>query len=203
MTSSHPQLQVAHLALLQNTPYAFILRAGECVCLTGPSGAGKSMLLRALADLDPHTGEILLQGQPQHQIPAPLWRRQVALLPAESQWWAETVGEHFHDLDDAWLGALGFGREVLDWTVERCSTGERQRLALLRMLCNRPRVLLLDEPTANLDPVSTARVETLLRDYRRQHSAALLWVTHNPEQIKRVAERRLHLEDGCLHEVAP
>jgi hypothetical protein len=85
----------------------------------------------------------------------------------------------------------------------RCSTGEKQRLALLRSLMQGPAVLLLDEPTGNLDQDSTRRVEALLDDYRQQQSAALLWVTHDPEQIRRVARRSFTLRNGLLEEDLP
>ena len=84
--------------------------------------------------------------------------------------------------------------------MARCSTGERQRLALLRTLMRQPAALLLDEPTGNLDEDSTARVEALLDDYRRAHDAALLWVSHDPRQAARVAQRRFVLVDGRLVE---
>jgi ABC-type multidrug transport system ATPase subunit len=92
---------------------------------------------------------------------APDWRRRVGLLPAESGWWADRVGAHFITTNDARnpattptpiLARLGFEPDVLDWDVQRLSSGERQRLGLARLLLNRPEVLLLDEATANLDP---------------------------------------------------
>ncbi|MEJ2677085.1 MAG: ATP-binding cassette domain-containing protein, partial [Acidihalobacter sp.] len=87
--------------------------------------------------------------------------------------------------------------EALDWEVARCSSGERQRLALLRSLALAPRVLLLDEPTANLDADSRGRVETLVDKFRGE-GGAVLWVTHDPEQALRVAGRRLELAKGGL-----
>jgi hypothetical protein len=78
---------------------------------------------------------------------------------------------------------------AMSWEVARCSTGERQRLALLRTLMQAPAALLLDEPTGNLDQESTQRVEGLLTGYQRQRQAALLWVSHDPGQIERVAQR--------------
>ena len=86
----------------------------------------------------------------------------------------------------------------MDWSVARLSSGERQRLALLRVLANRPPVLLLDEPTANLDEATTARVEALLKDYRTLHGAGVLWVSHDPQQLRRVADRHLRIADGRL-----
>jgi ABC-type iron transport system FetAB ATPase subunit len=181
---------------------ALEVAAGECVCLSGPSGAGKSLLLRAIADLDPHKGEVWLNGREAREFTPREWRRQVGLLPAESQWWRERVGEHFSEVDEAQWQALGFGRETLDWQVARCSTGERQRLALLRLLANQPRVLLLDEPTAALDPASVLHVEALVAAYREEHQAAVLWVSHDPVQIQRVASRQIRIIGGRLEEAA-
>lgn len=190
------QLRTRHVG-----PIELTVAAGECVCLRGASGSGKSLLLRAIADLDPHQGEARLDTRRCAATPPPEWRRQVALVMAEGQWWAQTIGAHFEDgCDSDWLARLGLPAAALDWEVARCSTGERQRLALLRTLMRRPAALLLDEPTGNLDEDSTARVEALLDDYRRTHAAALLWVSHDPRQAARVAQRRFLLEDGKLVE---
>ena len=166
---------------------------GECVTLAGASGSGKTLLLRALADLDPHGGEVALDGQDARSLSAAQWRRKVGLLLAESPWWHERVGAHFPaDADaDLRLSALGFSGDVLGWQVPRLSSGERQRLALLRLLALRPSALLLDEPTANLDPENTALVEQLVTDYRQAGQVPVLWVSHDPVQRKRIADRRL------------
>jgi ABC-type iron transport system FetAB ATPase subunit len=190
------QLRTHHVG-----PVDLEIAAGECVCIRGASGSGKSLLLRAIADLDAHEGDSLLDGCSCSAIPAPAWRRKVALMAAESQWWAETIGEHFPTgCDPVWLERLGLPAAALAWTVARCSTGERQRLALLRTLARHPDAVLLDEPTGNLDEDSTAPVEALLGDYRRDHAAALLWVSHDPRQAARVAQRRFVLADGRLVE---
>lgn len=179
------------------------IRAGECVCLSGPSGAGKTLLLRAAADLDPHHGTVLLDGRPAEGFRARDWRRHVGLLPAEAQWWSERIGDHFETVDeDAWR-RLGFSPATLDWDVTRASTGERQRLALLRLLANRPRALLLDEPTASLDPDNVAQVEALLAEYRNTSDTPVLWVSHDPAQVRRVADRHFRIEAGRLTEVTP
>lgn len=194
------QLQLRRLQTPLLGPIDLDVGGGECVCLSGPSGSGKSLLLRAAADLDPHDGEAFLDDVACSGFTATDWRRRVGLLAADSHWWWPTVGEHFPAGCDPDLHVLGFLPETLDWSVERLSTGERQRLALLRLLCNQPQALLLDEPTANLDGESTLRAEQLIGDYRRRRQAAVLWVSHDSAQIRRVADRVLRLEGGVVHE---
>lgn len=183
-------------------PVSFTVQAAECICLTGPSGVGKSMLLRAIADLIPHQGDTSLDKQKCSQIKPSQWRKQVGYLPAESHWWSDRVGDHFSDADPVLFRQLGFEPQVLDWQVPRLSTGEKQRLALLRLLANQPRALLLDEPTASLDTVNVGNAEAMIQAYRQKHQAPVIWVSHDPAQIHRVADRILRLEAGIVQEVA-
>ena len=193
-----PRLRVHDLRIHGVGPISFEIAQGECLGASGPSGSGKTLMLRAIADLEPHQGTIALDGHDQAQIPAPEWRRRAALLPAESIWWHDTVGEHFKKADTAAFERLGLDAKILGWPVARLSSGERQRLALLRLLENRPPLLLLDEPTANLDPESADRVELLIRAFCQKTGAAVLWVGHQALQLKRVAGRTIFLADGRL-----
>jgi ABC-type iron transport system FetAB ATPase subunit len=179
-------------------PFDLELEAGECVTLNGPSGSGKSRLLRAIADLDPHAGEAWCDGTEQQALSGPAWRRRVALLPAESAWWSDRVGDHFEQLDAATLDLLKLPADAGDWQVTRLSSGERQRLALLRLLSVKPEVLLLDEPTANLDLTNIERVEGLIEHWRREHRTAVFWVSHDPGQQQRVSTRSLRIEQRRL-----
>ncbi|WP_428609332.1 ABC transporter ATP-binding protein [Sedimenticola sp.] len=172
-------------------PIDLTIDAGECITLTGSSGSGKTRLLRAIADLDPHTGDILLDHQPIDATPPPDWRRQVGLLPAESHWWYDRVAAHFTAPTSSLLEQLGLSADCLQWSPSRLSSGERQRLALARLLDRQPAVLLLDEPTANLDPENSARVEQVVAHYATQQGAAVLWVSHDPQQRHRVGTRHL------------
>jgi len=197
-----PRLRIEQVNTLQLNGVSLSVNAGECVCISGSSGSGKTLLLRAIADLDPHQGEVYLDDIPSQQIPAPQWRRQVALLSAESQWWAETVGEHFESVDESFLRSLGFTSSPMDWSIERLSTGEKQRLALLRVLGLKPKVLLLDEPTANLDFASGQAMEHLLMEYQRSEQVAVIWVSHDAAQIARVAQRHFEIESDRIQEHA-
>lgn len=200
------KLSIRHLQCHHIGPVDLDVAAGECVSFAGPSGAGKSILLKAIIDLIPNSGEVSFAGQRREQMRASEWRRQVGLLPAESFWWCQRVGGHFPPLNAqqlAWFGQLGFDAQVLDWDVVRCSTGERQRLALLRLLCHGPRVLLLDEPTANLDKSSGEKVEQIIQCYMQAQQCPVIWVSHDQSQIRRIAGRHYLLEqDGRLQQVA-
>lgn len=185
-------------------PVTFSLDAGECVAVRGPSGSGKTLLLRALADLDPSAGSVSLDGTPREALPAPDWRRRVAYLPSESGWWSERVGDHFArwSAAAALVERLRLPAESRDWSVARLSTGERQRLALVRLLTLDPRVLLLDEPTSGLDEDATAAVEDLVRK-RLDAGAGALVVSHDAAQSRRLARRALRVSEGRVTEDTP
>ena len=193
---------VARLSTPLIGPIDLDLSPGECVGVQGPSGSGKSLLLRAIADLDPNRGEVRLDGQSRDDIAAPDWRREVALVPAESGWWADTVGAHFAASPDPspWLAALGLG-DACGWEVARLSTGERQRLALARALQTGPAVLLLDDPSAALDGAATGAVEAHIGEQMRS-GVAVLMVTHDPAQAARLCSRRYTMNLGRLEAVA-
>jgi phosphate-transporting ATPase len=172
----------------------FKLAAGEAMAVLGPSGSGKSLFLRALADLDENEGDIRLGHEARGAMGAPDWRRRVTYVAAESGWWAETVAAHYADWDTAALLAtrLGLTRETGGWQVSRLSTGERQRLALVRALIQMPEVLLLDEPTSGLDGETEKAVEEILAE-RLADGAAILFSTHDEDQAGRLARRCLRI----------
>lgn len=175
------------------------LVAGCCAVVSGASGAGKTLLLRSLVDLDPNQGRVSLGADMRESMPAAKWRSQICYVPAEPAWWAEYVKDHFPDLDRAKQLAMSFGvvPDLFDQPVARLSTGERQRLALVRAFAIKPEILLLDEPTAALDPHSTIQVEKALTDFMGRGKSVIL-VTHDEVQGKRIGHDFYVMSDGKL-----
>ncbi len=194
------RLRLAGLHSRLAGPFDLAVAAGECVAITGASGSGKSLLLRMIADLDPGTGEVALDGRERHTFAPPVWRRQVLYNAADSGWWSESVAEHFSttmDFARAMVPRFGLAADLLDGQVLRLSTGERQRVALIRALSCTPKVLLADEPTGALDADTTALVETVLRE-RLAEGVTIILVTHSPAQAARLGQRHFRMVDRHL-----
>jgi UDP-glucose/iron transport system ATP-binding protein len=200
-------LRLCGLSFLGNGPYSLDIHPGECIGLTGRSGVGKTQLLRAVADVIIHKGDCILDGTTCSTIEAPLWRRTVAMVVAESCWWYDTVAPHFaggmeqgQSLD--LLRKMRLPSDVGGWQVSRLSTGERQRLSLVRSLMSAPRVLLLDEPTSALDREMVQVVEEIITGVCQKNQTICLWVSHDREQLSRMASRIYRVETQMLVEEA-
>jgi len=185
-------------------PLSLSIKPGQCIAIMGKSGSGKSLFLRAIADLDPNEGEISLNAKSRDAMPASEWRRMVGLVPAESGWWADSVGDHFDNMAGVakMLAELDLPPEILSWQVARLSTGERQRLALIRALTLQPVALMLDEPTAALDRQATACVESLIQQQLAK-GVSIILITHDEHQAARLADETYLLENGKLVKTSP
>ncbi|HYF60969.1 MAG TPA: ABC transporter ATP-binding protein [Burkholderiaceae bacterium] len=192
--------------------------AGERVALLGESGVGKSTLLNLVAGLErPDAGEILIAGEPLHALDddaaARLRARAIGfvfqafhLLPHLRLWQnvaiplllaRETPGRA-REAAEAMLARVGLGARAGALPRE-LSGGEQQRVALARALVHRPRLILADEPTGNLDPRTAGAALALIDEQVREHGAALLMVTHS-QQAAAIAGRRLELTPAGLRE---
>jgi tungstate transport system ATP-binding protein len=193
---------------------ALDVERGEIMCLVGPSGSGKSTLLRLLNFLEPPTsGTILFDGQPVPlEPPLALLRRvttvfQRPILLNRSVRDNVAYGLQLRGLSvdgrvDETLARVGltpFARTP----AHKLSGGELQRAALARALVLDPEVLLLDEPTANLDPYNVSLIESIVRAQNRERGTTLVLVTHNVFQARRLASRVGLLLEGKIVEVAP
>lgn len=180
-------------------PFNASIEAAQCLCVTGASGSGKSVLLRMLADMDPAEGELSLAGIDRRAMSASTWRQRVMLVPAQAGWWAPMVQPHFAEamLANArpLADRLQLPGDIFERQVLRLSSGERQRLALIRALVTNPAALLLDEPTASLDQDSVAAVELLLAE-KLSRGLILVLVTHDAAQAARMGQQTLHIAGG-------
>lgn len=191
-----PALLVKQLRSEFAGPFDLSLDTGACAVISGPSGSGKSLFLRMIVDLDPNEGEVWLNGRERASMPAPEWRKRATYVSAESGWWADSVIAHFpanrrSDLA-ALAGRLNLRVDLLDAPVAQLSTGEKQRLSLIRALLSNPALLLLDEPTGPLDEESVTRVEALLQE-RMATGTSIVLVTHDPNQAERLGGRRYRM----------
>lgn len=184
------------------------VEAGDVFVVFGPSGAGKSTLLRLLNRLDePTSGTVLLQGEDYRTIPPRSLRQRVGLVPQQPTLIEGTVADNVTwgarlrgaEIDAEWrdelLERLGLAG-TQDRDADDLSGGEAQRVSLARTLFNEPEILLLDEPTANLDAEAASRVETLLADVMDAYSLTAVLVTHDADRARRLGMRGLRLEDG-------
>jgi len=184
------------------------LAAGESLCVVGPSGSGKSTLLYILGTLErPTRGEVRLDGRDVHALPetelAAFRNREVGfvfqdhfLLPQLSvlenvlaPTLVAAAKDDYAARARTLLERVGLGDRLAHRPAE-LSGGERQRTALARALVMRPRVLLCDEPTGNLDADSARVVADLILELHRAEPSVLVLVTHSAELAARLPQRR-------------
>jgi putative ABC transport system ATP-binding protein len=191
--------------------------AGEQIGLVGPSGSGKSSLLRAIAMLDRcESGQLLFHGEPVCGDDVPKYRRQVIYLPQQPTLMPGTVRENFElpfrlstaagEFEEAAIRPLlealsQSGQQMFHQEAEALSGGERQIVALVRALALSPQVLLLDEPTAGLDPEATGRLEQQVKSWLHDgpdSKRALVWTSHDADQVDRMTNRTIEIRGGVL-----
>ena len=199
-TNGKPYLQIQNFKA-QGMPQAidFELNQKDICMISGVSGSGKSQFFKALADLIEHQGQAQLIQQTMEQCTPDYWRSQVMYFPAETAWWDDQVALHFDTLPTTdMLQRIGLKADLLNANPDSLSSGEKQRLALLRGLQYQPKVLLLDEITANLDPESEQLVEKMLLNYIQHHQIAVVWITNKSQQTARLANKVMTFTETAI-----
>ena len=226
MTAEHPMVRLTGVAKRftkgKETISIFdhldlAIPKGDFVAVMGPSGSGKSTLLNLLGGLDrPSSGGLRVGGRDLHQLSG-----------REMAWFrSRTVGMIFHSFSligsrsavenvelpmifagrsprerlaaaRGALEAVGLGAR-LNHRPAQMSGGESQRVAIARALVNRPRVILADEPTGNLDSQTAQQVIALILDHVREQPATLVLVTHDEELAASCTDRVVRLVDGRI-----
>lgn len=201
---------------------SFSLEQGELMCIIGHTGSGKSTLVQLLNGLlKPTSGTVLLDGKDIYTDKKTLRdaRFQVGLVfqYPEHQLFEETVykdiafgprnkGLSGAELDNAVLSAAGFAGlkpELLQKSPFDLSGGEKRRAAIAGVMAMQPRVLILDEPTAGLDPMGRTHMLDRIMEYRDKTGSSIILVSHTMEDVARCADRVLVLNHGRVQQCAP
>ena len=198
-------LQAERVALpnrLQETSLS--LAAGELACLVGPNGSGKTSLLHAIAGIGAPAGEVRIDGAAPHGLGPTQRLRLLSFLPAtrELRWPLRArdlirLGGAQPEETQA-VEALLELDPVADRRVDLLSTGERSRVLIARALAPRPRLLLLDEPTANLDPLWQIRLMEILKASLADRGQAALVAIHDLDAAGRYADRLIVMNRGRI-----
>lgn len=190
--------------------------AGETLAIIGPSGAGKSTLLRHLNFLErPTLGSLAFEAFHLNGEGVPLdLRRKITTVFQSPVLLNRSVADNVayglklrgkyrgqvqQTVEEA-LELVGLS-SLADAQAKTLSGGEAQRVALARALVIQPTVLLLDEPTANLDPYNVKLIENIVMQVNQERGTTIIIVTHNIFQAKRLAHRTALLLEGCLVEI--
>jgi iron complex transport system ATP-binding protein len=183
-------------------PAGLRMETAELVCLVGPNGSGKTSLLHALARIGRPTGEVRIDGRRPEDLPPAQRRRLLSYLPASRDiaWPLATedvvrLGADRTESLEA-MEALGLG-PFARRRVDRLSTGERSRVLIARALASKPRLLLLDEPVANLDPLWQLRLMEILRDATAGGQGAVV-AMHDLDLAARYADRLVLMDSGSI-----
>jgi iron complex transport system ATP-binding protein len=183
-------------------PTDWRMEAPELVCLIGPNGSGKTSLLHALARIGRPSGEVRIDGVRPEDL-APMRRRSLlSYLPAsrEIAWPLAArdlvrLGAGAAAADEA-MAALDLA-PFAGRRVDRLSTGERSRILIARALAPRPRLLLLDEPVANLDPLWQLRLMEMLRRMADRGQGAIV-AMHDLDLAARFGDRLVLMDGGAI-----
>lgn len=191
------------------------IREGELLGIIGHTGSGKSTLIQHLNGLlRPDTGRILLEGKdiwenpkkirdvrfkvgmvfqyPEHQLFEDTIYKDISFGPKNMGLSEEEIHRRVHEA----AAYVGLDEALLEKSPFDLSGGEKRRAAIAGVMAMEPRVLILDEPTAGLDPRGREQVLAMVREYRRKSGATVLLVTHSMEDVARVADRVLVMDHG-------
>lgn len=194
---------------------SFCTKSGECVGILGNNGAGKSTLVTCLNNIQtPRTGSVYIDKQDVLKMSRLETARRISYVAQKNEMsqmavfdsvllgrkpyikWA--VGQEDIDICEAVIGQLGLSKFKLRY-VSELSGGELQKVMLARALVQQPKLLLLDEPTSNLDPKNQYEMLALVRSLAKEREISVLMVLHDLNLALRYCDRFLFLKDGAVY----
>jgi energy-coupling factor transport system ATP-binding protein len=200
------------------------VKEGEFLAITGPSGVGKSTFCLALNGVIPHTfkgrqrGDVFINGQNTFETGVATLSRDVGMVfqDPESQFFGLSVEEEItFGLENMQLERDEM-KKRMDWALEtvllagshirspyELSGGQKQRVAVAAALAMSPKILVLDEPTSELDPIGKSEVFSVLSEIRKNRKMTIILVSHNTEEIAHSADRVIFIDNGEIKLEAP
>ena len=195
---------------------SFSSEQGEIIGLAGPSGSGKTSLLRMMNLMrSPTHGSILYKNRDLAQFDPVKLRREVGYVMQKPYLFDGTVQDNLEYAYRVWgqtpnqpeilnyLERVNLSAPILNKTKSELSGGEQQRVALVRSLLAKPQVLLLDEVTASLDEANTLLLEEMIRSEWAAKSLTVFFISHQSEQLLRLASIVLYVKQGKLEYCGP
>ena len=198
---------------------SFTIKKGEFLVLVGPSGSGKTTLLKMINRLlEPTSGKILVDGQDISQIDVRKLRlemgyvlqkialfpnltvaQNIELIPKMKDWDKERIKKRTAEL----LERVGLDPKIYqDRMPKDLSGGEQQRVSIVRALIAEPNYLLMDEPFSALDPISRVQLQNLMLELQKEFGITTVFVTHDVDEAKRLADRIAVLSQGKILQLA-
>lgn len=211
---TQPILDINNITLKRNQEIilksiSLSIQKSEVLVIIGPSGSGKSSLLRCLNRLEAiDSGKISFNGEDIYQLPILELRCQIGMVFQKTAVFDGTVADNIcygprlqkRELTNGevlkLMSKASLPADMINRDAHELSGGQEQRLSIARALANQPSVLLVDEPTSALDPVITHKLEEILLQLQQENGLTLIWVSHDVEQARRIADRVLMIEDG-------
>ncbi|MDU9375568.1 Vitamin B12 import ATP-binding protein BtuD [Methanocorpusculaceae archaeon Sp1] len=220
MSETKPVVELANISRVYGEKYAlnevsFSVQRGEIVAVIGPSGAGKSTLMRICDMLEEQSsGDLTLFQTVVEKKTRKSLRERVGILFQKTVLFDRSVSdnvalglqyrgyrhEEIQRLTIEYLKKLGM-ETYADRNARTLSGGEGQRIAFARVLLTGPELLLLDEPTANLDPLATRMIEEMIKTENAEHNTTIILNTHDQNQGMRLADRIIVLMNGKVMQI--
>jgi putative ABC transport system ATP-binding protein len=188
---------------------SFRVNSGDVIGVMGSSGSGKTSTFRIINLLQsPTQGTVFYQSKDTLTYPPTTLRREIGYVFQKTYLFGSTIMENltypyqllqqkpnFQEITD-YLNQANLPENIVTKKINELSGGEQQRIALIRSLLIKPKILLLDEVTASLDEENTVIIEKLIRDQNENKNVTILFISHNTKQAERLAQKILYLEKG-------
>lgn len=206
-------LKIGNTEILKNISFSVAKR--EIIALLGPSGSGKSSLLKTINMLNTaSSGSIHYNGKDTGEIVPMDLRKKIGYVLQRATLFGNSVLDNLKypceiqkkvfdmDMVEFYLGKVNLKPDILEKKPSELSGGEQQRISLIRTLLMKPEIILLDEVTSALDEENTKLIEELIKYENENNDMTVIFISHNNEQAKRLAQKVIYMEEGNIKEMA-